>query len=197
MIGNGLILILVFLVYFITFFCVVKFKLTYDLRHENFPTLKMKKSGISFVSTSTHRIKITNIKTKLIGKTLYLKTTKTLIIITNVKDVKIYNQFLYFTCLGRVQVFFDCKEFYQYFVIIIKSDQFDINELKQSALINLANNGFDINFSDIAKKYVNIIKKVLNINIFDKKITIKQNKFKFSFELVYKANNKIKKVIID
>ena len=117
-------------------------------------------------------------------------------IISNVKDVKIYKHYLYFTAMGEVEICFDFKDIYRNFAIIIKSKQFSIDELKQQAILDIVNNNFDLNSSKIFKKYIKIIEKVLNISIFNEKLTIKPNKFKLSFELAYKLNNKIKRINI-
>ena len=179
------------------FFLVINLKKTKKIKYKPLPKLYMKKDGITFTSTSTHRLKIENKKTMQIGNVLYFKTESKLIIISNVKEVRIVNEYLYFTALGNVKFTFDCEEFFRYFALSIKSQQFNLDELKQSAICDLINNNFDINFCKNAKNYINIIEKVLNICIFQEKIIIKPNKFKLSFTLTYKLNNKIKRIIIN
>lgn len=182
--------------YFLTFFCVIKVLKNKKLKYSNFPPLKMKKGGVFFMSTNTHRIKLNNSKLFLVRDILYLKTNEKLVIFTNVKDVKIYEHYLYFTGKGEVRILFDCENFYRYFALIVSSKQFEITTLKQLAIVDLMNNGFNEKFSKITEKYIKIIEKVLNICIFKEKITVKPNKFKLSFVLTYKLNNKIKRVNI-
>lgn len=154
----------------------------------------MKKFGMVFFSSKVHKIKIQNIKLMQIDKVLYLKTTTKLVIINNVEEVKIYNGYLYFKGCGKVTIEFDCKEFYKYFALKISSKQFCLSDLKQQAFVDLMNNGFDKNFSKLMKKYINIIKNVLKIEIFKEKIVVGYNKFKLSFVLTYKLNNVIKRI---
>ena len=131
-----------------------------------------------------------------LNKVLYLSFNGSLVIITNVDDVKVFEDYLYFTGLGRVEILVDLKDVYKYLAIKIKSKQFSLGELKQAAIIDFMNNNFDINFSKKLNKYIRIIEKVLNICIFQEKIIVKPNKFKLSFELIYKLNNQIKHVIV-
>ena len=188
--------LLLLVIYSITFFCVVKLKKSAQLKCQNFTHLRLKKNCISFVSNGIHRIKISNAKIMQMNNILYLNLSNRLVIISNVKDVKIYESYLYFTALGKVEILIDLKTIYKYFAIQIRSKQFDINELKQRAIIDLMNNNFDINFCKIMKRYIKIIEKVLNIVILQKKIIVKPNKFKLSFVLSYKLNNQIKRVSI-
>ncbi len=185
------------LLYLIVFFCVVALKKTKQLKWYDFPLLKLKKDGIEFITTLTHRIKIADAKMTQLCDKLYLNLNGKLIIISNVKDVKIFDEYLYFTGLGKVEIITDLKEIYKYFSITIKSEQFFIDEIKQSAIIDLINNNFEINFCKNLKRYIKIIENVLNIHIYQEKIIVKSNKYNLSFELIYKLNNKIKRVIID
>ena len=185
------------LLYVITFCLVATLKKSFKLKYYEFPNLKLKKEGITFFSLTTHRIKIKNAKMMLIKDNLYMRTNERLIIITNITDVKVYENFLYFTAMGMVKIIFDCKDIYRFFAIKIESNSFDLSILKQNAILNLINNSFELNFSKITKKYINIIENVLNIKIFKEKIIVKPNKFKLSFKLSYKLNNQIKQVFIN
>ena len=184
-------------IYLVTFLLTVKFKKSNSLNYHKFPHVGINKSGIKFYSTLTHRIKISNVKIMKIGDLLYVKNNEKVVIVSNVKDVKIYEKFLYFTGCGKVEISFDCSEFYKYFALEIFSEQFDLKPLKQYALIDLMNNDFELKFSKTAKKYIKIIENVLNISIFKEKIVVKQNNFKLSFVLSYKLNNRIKRIYIN
>ena len=132
-----------------------------------------------------------------ISDSLYIKNNEKVVIISNVKNVEIYENFLYFTGCGKVEISFDCSMFYKYFALEISSQQFDLKPLKQCAIIDIMNNDFELKFSKIAKKYIKIIEKVLNMCIFKEKIIVKQNNFKLSFVLSYKLNNRIKRIYIN
>ncbi len=167
------------------------------LKFENFPHLNLTRKGISFISYATHRIKIHNAKTMLINNNLYVKFTSQLVIISNVSGVKIFNELLYFDCLGKVKILFNNKDYYKYFAIKINSNQFDLSKQKQTAILDLINNEFDLLKSQLTLRYIKIIKNILNIEIQKDKILIKPNKFKFSYVLTYKLNNRIKRVSIN
>lgn len=167
------------------------------LRYEPLKNLSLKKKGIEFCSKSCHRIKMPNIKKLQVGTRLYVRTNDKIIIFENVDKVFVFEEYLYFTALGKVRIRFDCSEIYRYFNIEIKSEKFNIEELKQSAINDIINNNFEINFCKILKRYIKIIENVLNIHIFQKKIVIKQNKLRLSYILTYKLNNIIKQVNIN
>lgn len=193
---SAVILVAVFS-YFATIIVICKCKRTANLKFKTFPHLKMTKSGIVFCSKDEHRFKFSNVKIFQIKDVIYLKYEKKIVIISNVKDVRIYNDFVYFKANGKVKILFDCKSVYKYFSLNITSKQFDLSELKQQAMIDVINNNFQINFCKILKKYIKIIENVLNIKLFQEKIVIGPNKLKLSFVITYKLNNKIKHVYIN
>lgn len=182
--------------YFITFFCVIKTRKR-RIKFSDFPQFKINQSGVFFYSKQTHRIKIENDEVFQIQKNLYIRTKNEIIIIKNVENVKIFENFLYFKALGKVKIIFNIKQIYNYLVLLVESKQIDMNYLRQIAIIDLINNDFDINNSKLLKKYIKILKNVLNIGIFKEKIVVKQNKYKIPFILTYKINNKIKKVCVN
>lgn len=183
--------------YFFSFFFVRIFKKKKRVKKTKFPVLRMNKSGIFFNSNAEHLIKIDNVKLMQVGTVLYVKTSTDFIIFSNVKDAKVIDGCLIFRALGKVKILFDCSKYYRYFLLNIKSQQFDLGKLKQLAILDLMNNNFDINFCKFTKKYIKIIKNVLNIHIFKEKIVIKKNKFKLSFIASYKLNNVIKHVSVN
>ena len=188
---------LMLIIYFLTFVFVKKFKEKHRLKFKPFPNLTLKKNGIVFVSKLKHRIKINNQKYLQIENQIYLKTREEVVVIENVCDVFKYEDFLYFSGLGTVKIIFNCKSIYKYFNLEIKSEKFSLDEQKQSAILDIINNNFQINFSKILKNYIKNIKNILNIQVFSKKIIIKQNKFHLPFILKYKLNSKIKKFYIN
>lgn len=186
---------IIFVCYFIVSFLIIKFKKN-KIKFKNFPNLTLKKDKIVFNSKFFHRIKYNFQKVLLIGNVLYIKTLDDVIKINNVSNVMIYENYLYFQGLGDVEICVDCSLFYKYFAIEIRSDQFDVGKIKQMAIEDFINSEFDIKFSKILKKYINLIKNVLKINIFKEKIEIKSNSLNLHYELIYKINGVIKKVII-
>ncbi len=179
------------------FFLVTQIKNKQAIKYFEFPNLKLKKSGIFFVSNLTHRIKIYDMKVLVVDGVLYLKTPDKIVKISRVQNVKILDEYLYFTALGKVEIIFDAESIYRYFSIKIKSKKIDLTEIKNQAIIDLINNEFNENFSKIFKKYVKIIENVLKIRIFSKKIIISQNKLKLPIEVIYKLNNKIKRIKVN
>ena len=189
-------MIFALIAYFIAFTLFITFHKKGSLKYEEFPTLNVTKDGITFYSTYTHRVRIDCANAIQVGNMLYVKTQTQLIIITNVKDGKIYQSYLYFTCFGKTQILFNTDDYYRYFMINVQSNMFDIRELKKQSILDIMDNDFDFNNSEIAKKYLKILTKILNITITDKNVQIKPNKYKLTYQIEYKINNKIKRVII-
>lgn len=161
------------------------------------PKLKINKNGIIFYSNEKHKIKLDNVKLLVIEYTAYLKSDNQIVTIHNVEDVFFYEGYLYFKAKGDVKILFATAEIYRYFNLIIQAKKFNLNKLKQLALIDVLNNVFNITNSKILKKYLNIVKNILKININNKKIEIKPNSFNLSYTLIYKTNNCITKVKVE
>ena len=178
---------------FLVFFIIKKNK----YKTKPFPKLKINKNGIIFYSNFKHKIKIGDAKLLIIENTAYLKKVNKVLTIHNVEDVFIKDNYLYFKANGNVKILFNTIDFYRYFNIIIQSEKFNINKLKQLALIDILNNVFNIKNSKIFKKYLNIVKNILKININNKKIEIKPNNFNLSYTVIYKTNNQITKVNVE
>jgi len=189
--------ILAFFSYILTiiliFFVINKFK----YKTKPFPKLKINKNGIIFYSTLKHKIRIDDVKLLQLNDAVYLKKQCEVIVIHNVKDVFTKNNYLYFRAKGEVKILFNTNEIYRYFNIVIQSKKFSLNKLKQLALIDVLNNIFNIKNSKILKKYLNIVKNILKIDINNKKIEIKPNIFNLSFTLIYKTNNQITRVNVE
>lgn len=179
------------LIYFLVALFVLEFKKKKRLKVFEFPTLKLTKKGIVFSSHKQHKIKICELKILQYGDIVYLKRNGEIIIIKHVGDVFMFNDYLYFTGKGKVEILFDCSLIYKYFNIIIISEKFNLNDHKQMALKDIIEHCFQLKFCKNLEKYINIITKWLNISIFTKKIVIKQNKFHLPYTLKYKVNNKI------
>ncbi len=192
-----IIVCLIIFLYMIVFHLILKLKKNKRMCYKGFPKLTLKKDAISFISKDRHRVKIFGYEVVEAGDNLYLYNAQEIITITNVNKVERCEEYLYFQALGEVKIHLDLKDIYKYFSIIITSKRFDIEELKQQAIEDIINSNFNKNNSKVAKKYINIVKNVLNIKIFSKKIEVKQNKYHLPFKLVYKLNNKIHEINVE
>lgn len=184
------------IVYCLTFIAILFFKRKKRITFSTFPKMMLKKDGVYFFSQDFHRLPLMAQKVVLVGKNLYVKQDEKVVIITNVDDVKLVNNFLYFKCLGKVKILFDCVDFYRYFAIRIESKYFDFSSLKQMAIRDVLNNGFSLKNSKTAKKFIKIIENVLKISIFKEKIVVGQNDLRISYVLIYKLNRVIKRVSV-
>lgn len=180
--------------YVITFFCVIKHRQHKKIKYEPFPLLTLKKDGVVFVSNKVHRIFIKNVKVMQVGKIVYLTKRQNVIILSNVDSVIEYDNYLYFTALGRVKIYFNCERFYRYFNINIISSKFSIYHLKRNALLDLICNYFQVDICKYLHRYIRIITKVLNISVENQKIIVKQNRYKLPFVLTYKLNGVIRRI---
>ncbi len=188
---------LALIAYFVTFYLIIKLKRV-KIKVSPFPLLKLYKNGVLFHSCSNHKLNLNKeVKTILINTNLYIKTEKEIVVITNIKDVKRYNNTLYFTACGQVKILFNCNDIYKYFAINISSKHIQLSQIKQEAILDLINHMFNYEFSKTTKKFLNIIRNVFNINFIDEKIVVKPNKFRLSFVLTYKVNNTIKRVNVN
>ena len=154
--------------------------------------VEVNKNGISFLSTSRHKLKVGDAKLLELKNAIYLKQNAKTIVIKNANMAIKTKNYLYFTALGDVKIIFNTKGFYKYFNIKIKSSSFDLEELKQNAIDEMLNNLFNLNNCSKLKEYLKIVVKILNIHITNDKIFVKRNDFNLTFTLIYKLNNTIK-----
>ena len=174
----------------ITILFIEKFK----YKHSPFPKLKLTKFGVEFFSTENHKINIGYNKIFVADKKVYLKTKNQIIVFDNIKNITCKNEHMYFTACGIVKIDFICEDVYKYFNLMIKSKSFNFNYLKQTAIVDLMNNEFDISKAKKFNQFVNFIKNTLKIQINNKRVMIFSNNLKLSYQLTYKMNNKIKKI---
>lgn len=166
-------------------------------RYTLFPKLKLDRSGINFFSYSRHRIRINNQKFVYVKDRVYIKTNTSFVILKNVGEIVYHKNYLYFTAFGDCKIFFDCKSIFRHFNIYIKTEYLDFDQLKQRALLDILNNQFELKNCKTLIKYLKIIKYALNIEIGEKEIKVRPNKYKIPFTLIYKSNDKIKKINIE
>jgi len=174
----------------ITLYVLQKFKYkTFPL-----PKLKLSKSGINFYSTKKHKIKVDNVKIISINNGVCVKTEKEIIVFKNVKNVILRNEHVYFYACGKVEIVFNSLNYYRYFNFKIISKDFDFEEFKQHALLDLINCNFDFEKAENFKKFINFIKNTLKIDINEEKIKLSTNLIPFSYQMIYRLNNKIKRI---
>ena len=190
-------MILTIISYYITIYVIGKIKSRQRLKSKPFPKLYLRKNGIVFFSNAKHKLTINNAKIMQTENTLYINNNNRVIAITNVNKVYIIENNLYFTACGKVQFHFNCADFFRYFNIEIMSNQFDLNELKQTAILNLLNNLFDVSNSVDFLRYLKIVTKVLMIKITKTNLTIKQNKLKIPFSVTYRLNKVQKHIYVN
>ena len=158
--------------------------------------VKIASDGLEFPSYSRHRLDVSNCKCVFSFHRVGIYSKDKIIFIENILDCFIHENFLYFKGNGTVKIIFDFEDRH-YFYLDIKSNMVDINHYKSLALIELVENLFDYMKCENFKKFLKIVKNLLKIRIFNDKIEINQNKFKISYTVRYKINNKIKKVFIN
>lgn len=161
-----------------------------------FPKIKVVKNGINFFSTKQHKIKIYNLKLCELAGNFYLKSNSQIIVFRNIKNIKIKNNYMYFVGCGKVEMIFDFSKFYKYFNIEININEFNFLQFKQNAILDYLNNRFNIENAKIFQKFLKFIKNTLKIQINNENLTIFSNNLKISYQLIYKLNNKIKKINI-
>lgn len=173
-------------------FFVVRIKL--KTKHTQINNLKINRNGVYFFSYARHRICVGNSKIMRVGNVVYAKQDKKVISIKNVVDLYRKNEYLYFTSNGKCEINFPCVRLSKYFNIRIHSHMFNIEYDRQNALNSIPENLCCLNKSVEIKKYLNIVKNILKINISKKRIEVCQNQFKMTFTLEYISNN-TKKII--
>ena len=188
-------MIILFFIYILTFFVV---NLVLKHKHTKFlPITKavITKKGINFHSQNVHRIRIQNSKITTLKNIIFLKNNGKVVAIKNIDRVYVENDYVYFLALGKVEILFN-NEIYKYFNLVVKSENFTLRTLKERAINSIINNLFNYEYTKECKSYLVFIKNVLNINITNKGIYIKKNLYNLTFSVMYKINNKIKRVNI-
>ena len=89
----------------------------------------------------------------------------------------------------------DTKDIYKYFKINVYSKRLDFSSLRQKACSDILNNIFNIDRCRWVNTYLKLI-KMLNIQFMKDKLVVGRNKLHLPFTLIYKLNNKIKKIHI-
>lgn len=190
-------MILIILSYLLTSLVVLYLCKKRRIRYNIFPKLNMTKCGINFFSYSRHRIRIDEKNFMILKDRVYIKTAGNFVILKNVGQIFYHKNYLYFSAMGDCKFFFDCKQIFRQFNILIESEYFDFDQIKQLALLDIINNQFELKKCKILIKYLKLIKHTLNIQITDSEIKVKANKYNIPFTLIYKLNDKIKKVNIE
>lgn len=192
-----IIIIFSFFIYFFTFFSINWVLKNKKIKFYEIPELKINKNYIYFNSNKIHRIYVCKAKLMVIDKNAYIKRNNIMITINNVTDIQLVDDFLYFKSLNTTKIIFNTKNFYRYFNILIISNKFSLKKLKQKALKDVINHLFCIESCKFLKKYLNFITNILEIEINDKKILVKKNKYNLSYDLFYKVNNIVKHLKVE
>lgn len=153
-----------------------------------FFNLKIGRTGVSFCSTNRHKIKTGPVKILLVENVAYLKQNNKTIILKNVENVVLKNNYVHFSALGKSKIIFNAP-FYRYFNIKIEAISFDLENLKREALNDILNNLFDLKKCEKLKEYLKIVTQILNIKITNDKILVERNKYNLEFKITYKLNN--------
>lgn len=190
-------MIIYFVAYLISFAIVLIVQRVKRLKVEECPAMKLEKSGIVFNSKKRHKLKIYGAKVMQVANSVYLKKDNRLVQLVNVDEIFLEKDYLYFKALGETKLRFDCEKIYKYFNLKIKSKKIDVEKFKKLAIIDIKNHIFDLKNAKFLKIYVKILKKILNIHIEEEKITIKQNKYKIPFSVLYKSKGVKKRINVN
>ena len=183
--------------YLVSSIIVIMLLSIFKVGYKKFPKLKIKKRGIVLYSNKKHRINIFSASFVAIGGNVYIKENKKTVIIKNVINAFKRKNFLYFTANGKVEIIVDCSRFYKYFNIVITSKELNFNKFKSKTETDILDNLTNLDKCENLNKYLTFIRKILRIDINNKRIIIKPNSFKFSYTILYKLNNKLKRVNIN
>lgn len=183
---------ILFFVFYLTLFLI--FLLIFNKlkrKFSKFPKLKLKRNGINFYSKSSHLISVTNCEIEIYNKKIILIYNSKIVQIENVRVKFIDDEKIYIKALGNVNIIFNCEKYFRYFNFEIQSNYFEIETLKQKAILSLIENNFDEkNFT--MKKYLLTIIDKLKIRIDNKKVVVGKNDFGFPFVIKYKTGNVLK-----
>ncbi len=184
-------LIFLILGYFLGLLLVIVFKNRSLFHAMPYPKLKLCKYGLKFNSTKRHRIYVGECKIMQLNNQVYLKKSGRVVVLKNVDKIATKCGYLYFTALGEVRIIFNAKQFYKYFNLKIISKNFDLEKIKDSALISLTDYIFNPERSEKLSRYLNILINILKIKIIDGRLSIKRNKFNLKYQLKYVRRNRI------
>lgn len=164
-------------------------------RHYKIPKARIQKNGLIFYTKKRHRICINNANYLIIGKCVYIKQ-KRLIMIKNVENIEQIDDFLYFSGLGVVNYCINLTNYYKYFNIAIDSKSFDVAKQKALAIEGIFSYPFCFEEDEDFERYLWIIETIFNIHVEKDKICVRQNKYNLCYTLSYKVNNKMKRIYV-
>lgn len=164
------------------------------IKFKPIPDFLIKKNGIIFFSNAVHRINVNDAEFIQVCKLVYLKSSTKMLILKNVDEIYKKNDWLYFKACGKTEIIFNCEKIYKYFNIRIESNKFDLSQLLINAKQEILNNLFNSCKFESVRKYINLIKNVLNITFNKNGISVKENKFKLPYTLTYKQGGRVKTI---
>lgn len=181
--------------YLLTLVCINLILVKKNCSYSNFGKLALKKQGIIFFSTKSHKIKVGNAKIFQVGKIVYLKRGDKFVEIDNIDALRRIGSYLHFKACGKVIINLNLSD-WKYFNIVLNSQYFNFENLKQKVLHDMLKDIFSMEQNSMLKRYLDLIKSGLKIEISNESLTIKKGEIKFPFSIKYKINNIIKRINI-
>lgn len=181
--------------YLLTLVCINLILVKKNCSYSNFGKLALKKQGIIFFSTKSHKIKVGNAKIFQVGKIVYLKRGDKFVEIDNIDALRRIGSYLHFKACGKVIINLNLSD-WKYFNIALNSQYFNFENLKQKVLHDMLKDIFSMEQNSMLKRYLDLIKNGLKIEISNESLTIKKGEIKFPFSIEYKINNIIKRINI-
>lgn len=190
-------MIIFFIVYLSTI--TIVFIIINKKKNKIFPIPKIYFCGdkICFNTNHRHQICVGECSLLVVKNKAYLKRLNKRICLCNVEDVKLKNQMLTFVGLGTVEIEIGKSNVNKYLQMNISSYDFDLTSLKREAELEIVNNLFDLTACESLKRYLRFVKRILNININNSKIEVKQNVYNFAFCVDYEFNGNKKRIMFN
>lgn len=173
------------LIYFFTFSVIIILKTKKHNKIYELPKLNFEQGKITFYSLKRHKINVGCCSMLILKKLVYLKRANKTLIVTNVVDAEIKNNFFYFTATGKVEIFLNNKKWCKYLQLNISSNEFDLTILKRNAELEIVNNLFNICVCKSFVRYIRFIRYVLNIDLSTDAIKVQQNKYYLCYCIDY------------
>lgn len=152
---------------------------------------------ICFYTNHKHKICVGECSLLVVKNKAYLKRMNKRICLCNVENVKLKKQMLTFVGLGTVEIKTGKSKINKYLQMDISSHDFDLTGLKREAVLEMLNNLFDFAACESLKRYLRFVKRILNININNSKIEVKQNVYNLAFCVDYEFKGDKKRIMFN
>ena len=187
-------MIWVIFAYIITTIIVLTILRLLRFKHVEIKNAHIFKYGIIFKSTARHRLFVGDAKMLVVENNVYLKLNKKVVVIKRVANAEIKKGYVYFTSLGETKIIVNIKEIYKYFCIVVQSNAFNLQEIRAMAINEMLADVFNFKNGKAVKRYLNIVKNILKIDLQNNCVKVSRNRFNLHFSLIYKLHNKTKKI---